>query len=217
MAFGPLLEEYTKSKEFNEELQLTKDGYSFLNTESKKKIIKWCLNVINKEKGKNYDCEELLNKLTLVAKLDKLSYDYSNYYADEKKQIEFLQTLQYLISRRIVNENLEPTKIKETNENLIADINIVNRGYEILNDEGKRKLINWCINELEQNYKIKLTMEQFVDVFVEDVDFEALANICTKEENKQIEFLQNISSIMQELISLNLVDENYNQKQYVKR
>ena len=125
--------------------------------------------------------------------------------------------MQYYISRKIVNEYLEPIKEKNTNKNLLVDINIVNRGYKILNDEGKIKLIEWCIDELEKNYKIKLTMEQFVDVFVEDVDFGLLANIYSKDEEKQIEFLQNIACIMQELISLNLVDENYNQKQYIKK
>ena len=36
-------------------------------------------------------------------------------------------------------------------------------------------------------------------------------------EEEQIELLQNIACIMQELISLNLVDQNYGQRQYVKK
>lgn len=217
MAFGPLLEKYTKSKEFKEELQLTKDGYSFLNTtDSKKEVIKSGLRLISKEK-ENYDYKNSFYYLIPTVKLEGLSYDYSDYYEDEVKQIEFLQTLQYFISRRIVNEYLEPKKEKNTNENIKVDINIVNREYKILNDEGKRKLIEWCIQILEQKHKIKLTIEQFVDIFVEDVDFETIANIYSKDEKEQIKFLQNIASIMQELISLNLVDENYGKKQYVKK
>ena len=211
------LDDHKKSKEFNEELQLTNEGYNFLNiTESKKEVIKSGLRLISKEK-KDYNYKESFDNLFPIVKLEGLSYDSSEYYDDEEKQIEFLQSLQYYISRKIVNEYLEPIKEKNTNKNLLVDINIVNRGYKILNDEGKIKLIEWCIDELEKNYKIKLTMEQFVDVFVEDVDFGLLANIYSKDEEKQIEFLQNIACIMQELISLNLVDENYNQKQYIKK
>lgn len=211
------LDDHKKSKEFNEELQLTNEGYNFLNiTESKKEVIKSGLRLISKEK-KDYNYKESFDNLFPIVKLEGLSYDSSEYYDDEEKQIEFLQSLQYYISRKIVNEYLEPIKEKNTNKNLLVDINIVNRGYKILNDEGKIKLIEWCIDELEKNYKIKLTMEQFVDVFVEDVDFGLLANIYSKDEEKQIEFLQNIACIMQELISLNLVDENYNQKQHVKK
>ena len=208
---------YERSKKISEELQLTQDGYNFLINDSKKEIIKRYFNEISEEKNEIYIYKELLNELIPSVNLEKLVEKYCDFYRAEAKQIEFLQNLQYLISRKIVNENLGPIKIKETNENLKADIEIVNRGYRILNNEGRRKLVEWCIQILEKSYKIKLTNEQFVDIFVEIVDFEALANIYSKDEEKQIEFLQNIACIMQELISLNLVDENYGQKQYVKK
>ena len=198
------------SEEFNKELELTKDGYNFLNNDGKKKIIKRYLSKISKEKNISYIYKELFNKLIPVVNFDELVNEYN----DEEEQIEFLQYLQYLISRKIVNENLATPIIRETNENLKADIEIVNRGYRILNEDGKRKLVEWCIKTLEESYKIILTDDQFVDIFVETVDFEALANIYFKEEEKQMDFLQNIASIMQELISLNLVDENYGKKQY---
>ena len=45
------LDDHKKSKEFNEELQLTNEGYNFLNiTESKKEVIKSGLRLISKER-----------------------------------------------------------------------------------------------------------------------------------------------------------------------
>lgn len=217
MDFEVMESEYKRSEKFNEEFKLVEDGYNYLNSDSKKKIINWCLDVIEKENA-FFESAHFFKKYAehLIPNID-FWYFIELYSLKEDEQINFLQTLQYLISRRIVNENLEPIKEKNTNKNLELDINIVNRGYKILNDEGKIKIINWCIDKLEKNKKIKLNNKQFSDIFIGDINFEALANIYSKQEENQIEFLQNIASIMQELISLNLVDENYGQKKYVKK
>ena len=49
MDFEVMESEYKKSEEFNEEFKLVEDGYNYLNSDSKKKIINWCLDVIEKE------------------------------------------------------------------------------------------------------------------------------------------------------------------------
>lgn len=207
------------SEEMNKELKLVEAGYNFLNSDSKKKIINWCLNKVEKSNENSIDDIDYFkrNARHFIPNIEfqVFSEGYSKF--SEEEQINFLQELQYLISRRIVNEYLDPEIIKETNKNLEADIKIVNRGYKILNDEGRIKIIDWCICRLIDKKKIKLNNKQFCDIFIGDIDFEMLAQIYTKDEESQIDFLQNIASIMQELISLNLVDENYNQKQYVKK
>ena len=217
MDFEVMESEYKKSEEFNEEFKLVEDGYNYLNSDSKKKIINWCLDVIEKE-NVFFESAHYYKKYAehFIPNIDFWHF-IELYSLKEDEQINFLQTLQYLISRRIVNENLEPIKEKNTNKNLELDIKIVDRGYKILNNDGKIKIINWSIDELEKNKKIKLNNKQFSDIFIGDINFEALANIYSKNEENQIEFLQNIACIMQELISLNLVDENYGQKQYVKK